>query len=105
MAVGDEWQRRGMATELLMALSERALENGISTYRAYVSTDNEVVLGALDRAGAERVAGDEDEVELTIEVPAEGLGDRMGTALRAAGAGQLRLARSLARRLGITRPS
>jgi hypothetical protein len=90
-----------MATELLLVLSERARENGIGTYRAYVSTDNEVVLDALGRVGAARVAGDEDEVELAIEVPADGLGDRMREALRAAAAGQLNLARRVARRLGL----
>jgi RimJ/RimL family protein N-acetyltransferase len=100
VAVGDDWQRRGVATALLAALSRRARENGVERFRAYVSTDNDVVIDALQRAGAERMPG-KDELEFTVEVPQEGLGERLRAALRAAGAGQLRMAERVARRLGI----
>lgn len=103
VAVVDEWQRRGVATALMYALSERAREVGIEQFTALVSPENTVVLDALRGAGAERVGTAEDEVEFTVEVPQEGLGDRLATALRAAGAGQLRLASEVARRLGLHR--
>jgi RimJ/RimL family protein N-acetyltransferase len=99
--VADDWQRRGVATALLAALSERALANGVERYRAYVSTDNEVVVDALRRHAATRTPFDGPELLFEVEVPREGLGDRLDTALRAAGAGQLRLAKRVGRRLGI----
>ncbi len=99
--VVDEWHGRGVATALLGDLSERALENGIREFRAYVSTDNRVVLDALGRAGAERTGEDSGEIEFTVEVPHEGLGERLRSALRAAATGQLHLAARAARRLGL----
>jgi RimJ/RimL family protein N-acetyltransferase len=103
VAVADDWQRRGVATALLAALSARARDNGIERFRAYVSSDNSVVLDALERAGATSRRSEQGEIEFNVEVPPEGLGDRMRTALRAAGAGQLELVERVARRLGIWR--
>ena len=102
VAVADDWQRRGVATTLLSALSKRARENGIEQFRAYVSSENSVVVDALTRAGAKRAPSDAaTELEFNVEVPREGLGERLRTALRAAAAGQLRLVERVARRLGV----
>ncbi|MBV9214423.1 MAG: GNAT family N-acetyltransferase [Actinobacteria bacterium] len=103
--VVDDWQGRGVATALLADLSERAQANGIGQFRAYVSSENTVVLDALGRAGADRTGREADELEFIVDVPREGLGDRLGGALRAAAAGQLRLAARMARRLGLLRGS
>jgi RimJ/RimL family protein N-acetyltransferase len=103
VAVVDDWQRRGVATALLGALSARARENGVEHFRAYVSSDNAVVLDALRRAGATRSPGDGAELEFEVEVPRDGLGERLRTALRAAAAGQLRMVERVARRLGVWR--
>jgi RimJ/RimL family protein N-acetyltransferase len=85
VVVVDDWHRRGLGTALLDRLTERARENGIVRYTALVSPDNEVVLGALERAGAERTGTtDEGEVEFSVALPAEGLGERLRAALRAA---------------------
>jgi RimJ/RimL family protein N-acetyltransferase len=84
VVVADDWHRRGLATALLDRLSTTARENGIERYSAIVSEDNEVVLGALDRAGAVRTGGDDGEIEFALDLPAEGIGDRLATALRAA---------------------
>jgi RimJ/RimL family protein N-acetyltransferase len=85
VVVVDDWQRRGLGTALLDRLTERARENGITRYTALVSPDNEIVLGALDRAGAERTGTTgEGEVEFSFSVPDEGLSDRLRAALRAA---------------------
>jgi RimJ/RimL family protein N-acetyltransferase len=85
VVVVDDWQRRGLGTALLDRLTERARENGIARYTALVSADNDVVLGALERAGAERTGTPgEGEVEFSFDVPAEGLGERLRDALRAA---------------------
>ena len=102
VAVVDDWQRRGVATALLSALSRRAHENGVESFRAYVSSENAVVVDALTRAGAVRApTGDAAELEFNVEVPQEGLGDRLRTALRAAASGQLQMVERVARRLGI----
>jgi RimJ/RimL family protein N-acetyltransferase len=103
VAVADDWQRRGVATALLGALSERARENGVERFRAYVSSDNQVVVDALERAGAVRGPSAGAELEFEVDVPHEGLGERLPTALRAAAAGQLRMVERVARRLGIWR--
>ena len=99
--VVDDWHGRGVATALLGDLSRRALENGITQFRAYVSSDNRVVLDALERAGARRSGAEAGELEFLVDVPRDGLGDRLRAALRAAAAGQLRLAARAARRLGV----
>jgi acetyltransferase len=102
VSVVDEWQRRGVATALLGALSARARENGVDTFRAYVASDNGVVVEALERAGARRSEDAEPgELEFNVEVPVDDLGERLRTALRAAAAGQLRMVGRVARRLGI----
>jgi RimJ/RimL family protein N-acetyltransferase len=105
VAVVDDWQRRGVATALLKALSARARENAIERFRAYVATDNAVVVDALARAGAVRTHRDGAELEFEVEVPEDGLGERLMTALRAAAAGQLRMVERVARRLGVWRGS
>jgi RimJ/RimL family protein N-acetyltransferase len=85
VAVVDDWHRRGLATALLDRLTERARENGLTRYTALVSPDNEVVLRALERNGAAHLGTSSDgETEFAIEIPPEGLGERLRGALRAA---------------------
>ena len=103
VVVGDEWQRRGVATALLGALSARARDNGVERFRAYVAAENAVVVDALMRAGATRSRSDGTELEFIVDVPQDGLGERLRTALRAAAAGQLRMVGRVARRLGVRR--
>lgn len=87
VVVVDGWHRRGLATVLLDRLTARARENGIRHYTAIVSDDNDVVLGALERAGAERTGSSgEGELEFVIDVPSEGIGERLASLLRAAAA-------------------
>jgi RimJ/RimL family protein N-acetyltransferase len=101
VVVVDDWHRRGLGTALLDRLTERARANGLTRYTAVVAPDNEIVLGALDRAGAERTGTSRDgEVELAIAVPSQGLGERLRAALRAAaGATQLEFVGQALRRL------
>ena len=85
VVVVDEWHNRGLGTALLDRLTDSARANGIERYTAIVSEDNDVVLRALDRAGAERTSqGEDGEIEFVFDVPAEGIGDRLAAALRAA---------------------
>jgi RimJ/RimL family protein N-acetyltransferase len=101
VVVVDDWHRRGLGTALLDRLTERARANGLTRYTAVVAPDNEIVLGALERAGAERTGTSRDgEVELAIAVPSRGLGERLRAALRAAaGATQLEFVSQALRRL------
>jgi RimJ/RimL family protein N-acetyltransferase len=103
VVVADDWHRRGLATALLDRLSERARENGIERYSAIVSQDNSVVLRALDNAGAERRAGEDGEVEFALELPAEGIGDRLADTLRAAADAQWEFLGAGLRRLAVWR--
>jgi RimJ/RimL family protein N-acetyltransferase len=104
VVVVDGWHRRGLASALLDQLSDRALANGIERYSAIVSEDNEVVLDALERAGAAR-GGDAEqgEVELTVAVPAEGIGERLSELLRAAAGAQRDFLAAGLRRLAVWR--
>lgn len=83
VVVVDDRQNQGIGTALLDDLTQRARENGIVRYTALVSDDNDIVLGALERAGAARTGGTDDgEVEFALDVPSEGLGERLSAALR-----------------------
>jgi RimJ/RimL family protein N-acetyltransferase len=85
VVVVDDWHRRGLATAILDRLTDSARENGIERYTAIVSDDNDVVLDALDRAGATRTeSSEEGEIEFVFDVPSEGIGERLTAALRAA---------------------
>ena len=92
VVVVDDRQGQGIGTALLDRLTERARENGIARYTALVSPDNDIVIGALERAGAERASdGADGDIEFGIDVPAEGLGERLRTALRSIAAALWRL--------------
>jgi RimJ/RimL family protein N-acetyltransferase len=108
-AVIDDWQGRGVGTQLLSALTNRARENGLRRYTAVVSVDNRPVREKLDRlGGSAQPAGHEleysievpspDELEMLIELPSQGMPDRLRTALRRAASGQLRLLAAVWRR-------
>ncbi|MDN5859896.1 MAG: GNAT family N-acetyltransferase [Pseudonocardia sp.] len=51
VTIVDEWQGRGLGTELLARLSERALEEGIKNFTAEVLAENRAMLGMLDDLG------------------------------------------------------
>jgi RimJ/RimL family protein N-acetyltransferase len=85
VVVADQRQNEGIGTALLDDLTRRARENGITRYTALVSRENDVVLGAMERAGAERTgtAVDAGEVEFALDLPPEGgLGERLRATLR-----------------------
>jgi RimJ/RimL family protein N-acetyltransferase len=83
--VVDEWQRRGVATALLGALTERARREGVRRFVAIVSEENRPVIGMLERAGATRcrVAG---ELAYAIDIPEIGTPDRLRDVVRGAAA-------------------
>lgn len=57
VAVPDAWQGRGVGTELLARLAERAREENVSTFRATCLSDNIEALHVLESLGPERPLG------------------------------------------------
>ena len=52
VTIVDDWQGRGLATELLAQLSDRACQEGISRFTAVVAADNAAANGLLRNSGA-----------------------------------------------------
>jgi RimJ/RimL family protein N-acetyltransferase len=77
----DEWQRRGVATALLLELTDRARAAGIESYSAIVDPDNEVITALLDRLGAEPLRETEHGVEYTIDLSNPRVTDRLTRAI------------------------
>jgi len=73
----DDWQRRGVATALLVELTERARAAGVSEYTAIVSPDNEVMVDVLGRLGAEFVRDGDEGAEYLIDLAGEGITERL----------------------------
>ena len=55
VTVIDGWQGRGLGTELLAQLSERACQEGIRRFTAAVAADNAAMTGLLRNLGADLV--------------------------------------------------
>jgi RimJ/RimL family protein N-acetyltransferase len=52
VTIVDDWQGRGLGTELLARLSDRACQEGIGRFTALVAADNAAVAGLLRSSGA-----------------------------------------------------
>ena len=52
VTIADDWQGRGLGTELLACLSDRACQVGICRFTATVSADNVAMTGLLWKMGA-----------------------------------------------------
>src|SRR4051794_29444772 len=75
--VVEEWQGRGVATALLVELTERARSAGVERYSALVSRENGVMTDVLGRLGAEPLREDEDELEYVIDLESGGVAARL----------------------------
>ncbi len=87
VTVIDEWQGRGLGSELLNRLADRARQEGIRHFTALVAADNAPVRGLLKEIRitarvTDRGAGT---VEYKITLPPHGLGDELHALLRAFG--------------------
>jgi RimJ/RimL family protein N-acetyltransferase len=89
VTVVDAWQRRGVGTLLLEALTDRARAEGITCFTAIVSADNRNMRRLLDRLDTPvhqvKLVGEVAQYE--IEIEPMGLGSRLQEALRAAAEG------------------
>ena len=78
VTIVDDWQGRGLGTELLARLSDRALDEGIHRFTALVSAENMVVGRLLRKMCASLVSRESSTMEYEIAlVPGAGRdGDR-----------------------------
>lgn len=53
VAVVDDWQGRGLGTQLVVRLMQRARDEGISHFTALVAADNELMVNLLHDLGGE----------------------------------------------------
>lgn len=95
VVVADDWQRRGLGTALLRRLAARAREEGIASFTALVSADNEPVRHMLDALGtAEQHHAGGGALEVSLRLPVDPIGSeherRLAGWLRAAATGVLR---------------
>jgi GNAT superfamily N-acetyltransferase len=97
VTVADDWQGRGLGRALLDRLTDHARQAGVRRFSALVQSDNSASLGLLEGVGDTQRESDSGVTELVIELPAQGgIGARLARALRAAAAGTLIPARTLA---------
>src|SRR6185503_18091111 len=105
VTVADDWQRRGLGSALLGLLTDRARDEGIRRFTALVLAENQGALALLRGLGQTEQRGLGPERQLVIELPERaGLGLQLSRALRAAAAGTLVAAETLAQRVGARRP-
>lgn len=92
VTVIDEWQGRGLGSELLNRLADRARQEGFHHFTALVAADNAAVLGLLheSRLGARVTDRGFGAVEYEITLPPRGLGDDLRALLRAFGRRQVK---------------
>lgn len=71
VVVADDWQERGVATQLLDRLVERAREEGIDRFTALVLAENAEALRLLERLGetVQRRVGSQVELEIALPTP------------------------------------
>ena len=100
VTVADDWQRRGVGRALLDRLTYRARNEGVRGFSALVQSDNRASLGLLAALGNARQLSDAGQRELLIELPPQrGIGARLAGARRAAAAGALVPAQTMAHRV------
>ena len=83
ITIVDEWHRRGLATELLTRLSDRARRAGIRRFTALVDAENRAVIGLLRKMGAEQAGRGRGTLEYEIMLVPERAHDRVPAAAAA----------------------
>ncbi len=89
VTVVDDWQGRGLGTELLTRLMDRAREEGVRRFRALVAADNELMLGLLEDIGGELTVTDSGAGVVDYELTPPGEPSPAHELLRAFGRRQL----------------
>ena len=91
VAVVDAWQGRGLGTELVTRLLERARVEGVRRFTALVSVENEMMVNLLHDLGGELRSSPSEAgaVEYTLTPAPEGRGHEVVDLLRAFGRREL----------------
>ena len=71
VTVVDDWQGRGLGTELMAQLSDRARQEGIRRFTALTANGNAAVAALLRNMGAERVGSGQGTVEYEIALASQ----------------------------------
>jgi nucleotide-binding universal stress UspA family protein/RimJ/RimL family protein N-acetyltransferase len=71
VVVVDDWQGRGVGTQLVRALAARALEEGVTRFEAPVLANNPEALRMFEQLGETTARRTGREVQLSIELPRE----------------------------------
>jgi RimJ/RimL family protein N-acetyltransferase len=69
VTVLDEYQGRGLGTELLHVLASAAVRRGITTFRAYVLGENRAMLAVLDALGPTRTERQRNVFQIDVDLP------------------------------------
>jgi GNAT superfamily N-acetyltransferase len=106
VTVVDDWQRRGLGTELLGRLVDRARQEGIRYFTALVAAGNTAVVGVMEdtSVGVRVIDRELGTVEYEITLPPSGLGDALHQVLRAFGRRQVEPPTSIRDTLAALRP-
>jgi GNAT superfamily N-acetyltransferase len=90
VTVVDDWQGRGLGTELLHELADRAREEGVKCFNATVLDSNRAMLEVFRELADVKVTGrDAGVVELLMDLPAEGIPSGLSHTVRGAASGAL----------------
>jgi GNAT superfamily N-acetyltransferase len=92
VAVVDSWQRRGLGTELVERLAERARTEGITRFSAIVLAENRDAIRLVETLGEATREDDGGVLHFDVVLPETGAGPTLRELLRAAAAGLLALA-------------
>lgn len=97
ITVADDWQGRGLGRSLLQRLAARARQEGVRQFSALVKVENPAAVEVLRGVGPSELSRQGDEYRLLIDLPERGVGTTLARALRAAAAGTVSLADTVAR--------
>lgn len=85
ITVADDWHGRGVGTALLHVLAERAREEGIGKFTAYVLARNDDMIDLLFRLGpAQIVDRQSGALQIEAELPPTGVSEQLRGLLRVA---------------------
>jgi GNAT superfamily N-acetyltransferase len=85
VTVADDWHGRGLGTAMLHELAERARDEGVKRFTAYVLARNDDVIDMLFRMGPARVVDRQNgAVQIEAELPAAGVSAQLRGLLKIA---------------------
>jgi acetyltransferase len=85
ITVADDWHGRGLGTAMLDELAERARQEGVKKFTAFVLARNEDMIDMLFRLGPAKVVDRQNgAVQIEAELPPAGVSDQLRGLLRVA---------------------